>query len=118
MASVAESQTTDGTAFKTSNDNTKKSLWSDVPRRLVTICVGIPFVWKLQLISEIFLSATHAECAGLSNSLQALTPTCDLIKDTLEQLKLTSKEKPKMSCEAFEDNQTACQLASNQQLSQ
>ena len=75
-----------------------------------------PLVWKLELISKICLSATHAECIGLSNSVQAPTPIQSLIKDTLKQLKLTSKEKPKILCEVFEDDQAACHLALNQQL--
>ena len=35
---------------------------------------GAPSVWKSQLISEICLSTTHAECVGLSNSVRALIP--------------------------------------------
>ena len=35
---------------------------------------GDPLVWKSQLISKICLSATHAECIGLSNSTQAPIP--------------------------------------------
>ena len=53
---------------------------------------------------------------GSSNSLQALTPTHNLIKDMLKQLKLTSEEKPGMLCKAFEDDQAACHLALNQKL--
>ena len=44
-------------------------------------------------------------------------PVCNLIRDTLNQLKLTSEEKPKILCKVFEDNQAACHLAINQQLS-
>ena len=73
-------------------------------------------VWKSQLISEICSSTTHAKHAGLSNSAQALIPIQSLIKDTLEQLKLTSKEKPKIPHNAFKDNQAAFHLAINQQL--
>ena len=77
---------------------------------------GVPLVWKSQMILKICMSATHAECAGPSNSLQMLTPMCDLIKDTLEQLKLTSAEKPKMLFKIFEGNQAAHHLAINHQL--
>ena len=41
---------------------------------------------------------------------------CDLIKDALKQLKLTSEEKQKMLCKVFKDDQAACNLAPNQQL--
>ena len=78
---------------------------------------GAPLVWKSQLISEICLSTAHAECVGLSNSAQALIPIWSRIKDALKQLKLTSKEKPKIPCKVFEDNQAAHHLAINQQLS-
>jgi len=40
----------------------KKSVWSDVPRRLATICIGIPFVWKLlerPLTAYIFFAGAH-----------------------------------------------------------
>ena len=40
-----------------------------------------------------------------------------MIKDTLEQLQLPTKEKPKVLCTALEDNQAAFLLATNQQLS-
>ena len=76
---------------------------------------GAPLVWKSQLISKICLSTTHAECVGLSNSARALIPIRNLIKDALKQLKMTSKEKPKILCKAFKDNQAACHLAINQQ---
>ena len=84
--------------------------------RCVITFGGVPLVWRSQLISKICLSTAHAECAGLSNSLQALTPMHDLIKDTPKQLKPTSEERPKMLCKVFEDNQAACCLSPNQQL--
>ena len=72
--------------------------------RCVITFGGAPLVWKSQLISEICFSTTHAECIGLSNSVQALIPIWSLIKDALKQLKLTLKEKPKIPCEAFKVN--------------
>ena len=85
--------------------------------RYVITFGGAPLVWKSQLISEICLSTTHSKYVGLSNSVRALIPIRNLIKDTLEQLKLTSEEKPKILCKLFEDNQAAYHLAINQQLS-
>lgn len=38
------------------------SLWSDLPRRLITICVGIPVLWYLwgdQLLRKLFFEAVH-----------------------------------------------------------
>ena len=50
---------------------------------------GVSLVWEM--IPEICLSTTHADCAGLSNSLQTLTRMRDPIKDTLEQRKLAPR---------------------------
>ena len=63
--------------------------------------------------SHLALTAKHT-CP--SNSLQALTPMHNPIKDILKQLQLTSEEKPKILSKAFEDDQAACHPASNQQL--
>ena len=41
----------------------KKSVWADVPRRLATICIGIPIVWKLlerPITAYIFFFGAHA----------------------------------------------------------
>ena len=77
---------------------------------------GAPLIWKSQLISKIRSSTTRAECVGLSNSVQALIPVQSLVKDALEQLKLTSKETQKIPCKVFKDDQAACHPAINQQL--
>ena len=75
---------------------------------------GAPVVWKSQLIKEICLSATHAECVGLSNAPRALIPIRNLIMDALEQLQLPMTAKPTMSCKVFEDDQAAFTLAVGQ----
>lgn len=39
------------------------SLWSDVPRRLATICIGFPLVWKMletPMLANIFFMGAHA----------------------------------------------------------
>eukprot|EP00534_Pseudo-nitzschia_fraudulenta_P003320 CAMPEP_0201120468 /NCGR_PEP_ID=MMETSP0850-20130426/4527_1 /ASSEMBLY_ACC=CAM_ASM_000622 /TAXON_ID=183588 /ORGANISM="Pseudo-nitzschia fraudulenta, Strain WWA7" /LENGTH=349 /DNA_ID=CAMNT_0047386621 /DNA_START=107 /DNA_END=1156 /DNA_ORIENTATION=+ len=44
-------------------DNEKKSIWSDVPRRLFTICIGVPLVWKLlerPFSAYVFFFGAHA----------------------------------------------------------
>ena len=71
-------------------------------------------IWKSQLISEIFLSTTHAKYVGLSNPLQALIPLMNLVIDTLTQLKLPNVE-VQIKSKAFEDNQSTYQLATAQQ---
>lgn len=40
----------------------KKSLWSDLPRRMATICIGFPVVWKIlsnEKLSLIFFVCVH-----------------------------------------------------------
>mmetsp|Transcript_40376 Transcript_40376/g.97484 ORF Transcript_40376/g.97484 Transcript_40376/m.97484 type:complete len:290 (-) Transcript_40376:273-1142(-) len=41
---------------------TKKSIWSDLPRRIATICIGFPIVWKIlsnEKLSFIFFVCVH-----------------------------------------------------------
>ena len=78
---------------------------------------GVLLWWKSKLIDGVCLSTTHAEYVGLSNVVRGLIPICNMIKDTLEQLQLPTKEKPKVLCTALEDNQAAFLLSTNQQLS-
>ena len=62
MTKVAGSETT-GSVSPTIDAKKKKSVWSDVPRRLATICVGIPFVWKLlerPVTAYVFFFGAHA----------------------------------------------------------
>jgi len=59
---VARSEMT-GIATSAADSKKKKSVWSDVPRRLITIFVGIPFVWKLlerPVTAYIFFFGAHA----------------------------------------------------------
>ena len=66
MTTATRVETSGSAATTTTVDNDdkkKKSVWSDVPRRLVTICVGIPFVWKLlerPVTAYIFFFGAHA----------------------------------------------------------
>lgn len=59
----------------------KKSVWSDVPRRLTTICIGIPLVWKLlerPTTAYIFFAGAHALSAwefALLEPATTSTPT-------------------------------------------
>lgn len=63
MKMAGESETIDRTAANSTNKKYMKSVWSDVPRRLVTVCVGIPFVWKLlerPTTAYVFFFGAHA----------------------------------------------------------
>ena len=68
------------------------------------------------MIDRVCLSTTHAEYVGLSNAVRGWIPIRHMIKDTLKQLQLPTKEKPKVLCTALKDNQAAFLLATNQQL--
>lgn len=63
MAKVDASETTGSAPSTTDESIRKKSVWSDVPRRLTTICIGVPFVWKLlerPTTAYIFFFGAHA----------------------------------------------------------
>ena len=54
----------------------KKSVWADVPRRLATICIGIPFVWKLlerPITAYVFFFGAHALSAWEYSLLEPAT---------------------------------------------
>ena len=63
MTNADGSETTRGVSPSTDESPKKKSVWSDVPRRLTTICIGVPFVWKLlerPATAYIFFAGAHA----------------------------------------------------------
>ena len=48
-------------------------LWSDIPRRLATICMGVPILWKvlqLPLLAHVFFGGAHALSAWEFSLLQ------------------------------------------------
>jgi CDP-diglyceride synthetase len=86
-ASGVETSRSAATTTTTDNDNKKKkSVWSDVPRRLVTICVGIPFVWKLlerPVTAYVFFFGAHALSAWEYTVLEPTVATAGA--DTQQQ---------------------------------
>ena len=68
-------------------------------------------LWKTQLISEICLSTTHAECVGLSFAIRGLIPLRKMISDATMFHNMPALERSKISCKVFEDNQSAFLLA-------
>lgn len=98
MVETSESETIGGTATNNSDDKTKNSVWSDVPRRLVTICVGIPFVWKLlerPITAYIFFSGAHAISAWEYSLLEpsiATTKQADVVVQEERKQKRPSSE--------------------------
>ncbi|KAG7338650.1 CDP-diglyceride synthetase [Nitzschia inconspicua] len=48
-----------------SSSSSSSSVWSDIPRRLFTICVGVPAIWKLlqqPTLAYVFFMGAHALC--------------------------------------------------------
>ena len=76
--------------------------------------VNCPSVWKTSLISEICLSACHAEYAALSCALRHLIPIHWLVKEMADRLDLPDKVKATIRSRAFEDNAATLQLATKQ----
>ncbi len=63
----------------------KKSVWADVPRRLATICIGIPFVWKLlehSVTAYVFFFGAHALSAWEYSLLEPATEQQNPTKQT------------------------------------
>ena len=75
-------------------------------------------LWKTQLISEICLSTTHAECVGLSFAVRGLILLRKMISDAAMFHNLPRLKRSRITCKAFEDNQSAFLLATNQQTNQ
>jgi hypothetical protein len=72
---------------------------------------GCPLIWGSKLQTEIALSTTESEYISLSTSLREVIPLMELIKE-LEGVGFAFKnEKPKVYCEAFEDNEGALEMA-------
>ena len=75
-------------------------------------------LWKTQLISETCLSTTHAECVGLSFAVRGLIPLRKMISDAAMFHNMPNLKRSRITCKAFEDNQSAFLLATNQQTNQ
>jgi len=72
----------------TSIDKKKKSVWSDVPRRLVTICVGIPLVWKFlerPITAYVFFAGAHALSAWEYSLLEPAIAIAGVDEKQLQQ---------------------------------
>ena len=72
--------------------------------------MGCPILWVSKLQTEISLSRTEAEYIALSQAMRDVIPLMTIIEELSEVLKI-KKEKPKIFCTVFEDNNGALELA-------
>ncbi len=72
---------------------------------------GCPLVWGSKLQTEIALSTTESEYVALSTSLREVIPLMELIKELEGAGFAIKKDKPRVYCEAFEDNEGALEMA-------
>ena len=72
--------------------------------------MGCPILWVSKLQTEIALSTTEAEYIALSQTMRDVIPLMTIIEELSEALNI-KKEKPKMFCTVFEDNNEALKLA-------
>ena len=79
---------------------------------------GVPVLWKTQLILEICLSTTHVEHVGLLFAVRGLIPLRKRILDATMFHDMPALGHSQILCKVFEDNQSACLLATNQQTNQ
>ena len=77
--------------------------------------MGCPIVWVSKLQTEIALSTTEAEYIALSQAMRDVIPLMTIIEELSEVLQLV-KEKPKIYCTVFEDNNGALELAKTPRL--
>jgi hypothetical protein len=80
-----------------------------------TFC-EVPLLWKSFLQTEISLSTLEAEYAALSNSLKSLLPLKRLIEELISVMQLPKELGTTVKARAFEDNQGAYYLATNQRI--
>jgi hypothetical protein len=72
---------------------------------------GCPLVWGSKLQTEIALSTTESEYIALSTSLREVIPLMELIKELEGVGFAINIERPRVYCEAFEDNEGALEMA-------
>ena len=77
---------------------------------------GCPLVWKSQLQSHISLSTLEAEYSALSFTLRTLLPIKRLLLELVEALSVDEVIRTSVQARAFEDNQSALYLATNQRI--
>jgi len=82
----------------------------------VILLSGFPLIWKSQLQSSIACSTLEAEYTALSYSLKALLPIKRLLLEAVDRLDLPPSVRTSVRARAFEDNQGAYYLATNNRI--
>jgi hypothetical protein len=77
---------------------------------------GAPLIWKSQLQSSIALSTMEAEYTALSQCLRTVIPLRELLLEVSTAVGVSPALRATIHARAFEDNQGAFLLATNQQL--
>jgi hypothetical protein len=77
----------------------------------IIMYAGCPVSWKSQLQTEIALSSTESEHAGLSCALRDAIQTMELLKEMKKLGFPIRSTVPKMHCKVFEDNSGALEMA-------
>jgi hypothetical protein len=72
---------------------------------------GCPILWKSQLATEIALSSTESEYAGLSYALRDAIPIMELLKEMKRHGFPIRTAKAQVHCKVFEDNSGALEIA-------
>ena len=75
-----------------------------------------PLTWRSQLQSSITCSTLEAEYNALSSALKVLIPLKRILIEATSQLQISSTIRSTISARAFEDNQGAYYLATNQRI--
>ena len=83
----------------------------------VIMLSGCPLIWQSRLLQEICLSTTEAEYSALSQALRSLIAIRRVLHEVVASLNLsTSQGPPTIRARAFEDNNSALQLAVAQRI--
>ena len=77
----------------------------------IVMYAGCPVVWASKLQTQIALSSTEAEYAGLSEAMRTVIPLMDLAQEFNDRGFNVTATKPNIHCRIFEDNAGAIEIA-------
>ena len=100
--------------FKVEPDTDPKSVKSRTG--YVITLSGCPLTWRSQLQTSITCSTLEAEYNALSSALKSLLPLKRMLIEATDETELDATIKSTISAAAFEDNQGAYFLATNQRI--
>jgi hypothetical protein len=82
----------------------------------ILMLAGCPVVWKSQLQMELSMSTLKAEYSTLSNALENLLPLKRLVIKIVSEIPISASLLPTIKARAFEDNQGAYYLVTNNKI--